>query len=48
MTSGFKFYSHMKKNDGHKIKWGKCMYLDREKTGEGGKLKNLSTSIAMQ
>ena len=25
------FCSPMKKNDGHKIEWGKCMYLDREK-----------------
>ena len=29
MTNGF--YPHMKKNEGHQIEWGKCVFLDKEK-----------------
>ena len=37
MTNGF--HSQMKKNDGHEIEWGKCVYLDREKNWRRRKIK---------
>jgi len=37
MTNGF--YSHMKKNKGHQIEWGKCVFLDKEKNWRRRKIK---------
>ena len=37
VTNGF--YSHMKKNGGHQIEWGKCVFLDKEKNWRRRKIK---------
>ena len=37
VTNGF--YSHMKKNGGHQIEWGRCVFLDEEKNWRRRKIK---------
>ena len=33
------FYSHLQKNDDHKINWEKVVYLDKERNWKGRKIK---------